>query len=106
MKNSPDDLNPDELAVSTLYRKGTSKGTYRWPGEKSRKIDQVSLKGTRKVYQSNSWNGEKIPIDSIENNGRCEGQISIEEDNFVLLGVVNGTERSNLKISHQRRRLI
>ncbi|MGN1193119.1 MAG: glycosyl hydrolase, partial [Dorea sp.] len=93
---TPDDLNPEELACSAFYRKGTTKSTYQRPGEGSRKTVIVRLKGIGQVYQMNPWDGSIIPIDFVENSGWMEGEISIEEDELVLLALAEGIKENIL----------
>ncbi|WP_188541757.1 hypothetical protein [Paenibacillus segetis] len=96
VRHTPDDLNPDELAVSAIYQKGTTKGSYQRPGDRSRKTVPVSVKGTGQVYQCNPWNGKLTAIDFEEYNGRSEGELSIEEDELVVLALFHGVNEINL----------
>ena len=100
---TPEELNPQELACSAFYQKGTTKSTYERPGEKSRESVKVSLKGTGQVCICNPWNGKLLPIDFKDNQGRMEGGVSIEEDELIILGMFHdkkiGEAQSGEKIT-------
>ena len=40
---APDEPNPDEFGVSSIFRKGTMKNTYQRPGKQSRKTIRIKL---------------------------------------------------------------
>lgn len=85
---TPDDPNPDELAVSAIYQKGSIKGSYTRPGAVSRQKISVSLNGCGKVWVCNPWNGKMDAADFKYNgSGRMTGQIEIEEDEMIILAV-------------------
>ena len=84
---SPETPNPDEIAVSSLYRKGTTKSTYQRPGRGSRREIPVSLDAEGEVFLLNPWTGQEMPLDFAAAGGRMEGTLSIEEDEMLLLAM-------------------
>lgn len=99
IKCTPEEPNPEELACSAMYQRGTTKGTYQRPGIKSQKIIPVKLKGRGQVFQCNPWNGEITPLDFVIENNYCTGKVAIEEDEMIILAVFEeerkGTELKN-----------
>lgn len=90
---SPMSPNPDELAVSALFQKGTTKSSYQRPGHISRKRLKVRLSGKGVVYHYNYWSGKKVPMnfhyDSC--NSAMTGWVELEEDELMLLLMEPGT---------------
>ena len=84
---SPEEPNPEEIAVSSLYRKGSTKSTYERPGRGSRREVAVSLDAAGQVFLLDPWSGQERPLSFTERDGRMEGTISMEEDELVLLAV-------------------
>jgi hypothetical protein len=83
---TPDDPNPDEVSVSALYRKGTTKGSYERPGTLSRRTVRVKLKGNGKVSVYDPWTGKmKSTNFCVGEDGYMEGYVRIEEDELLLL---------------------
>lgn len=96
VRYSPDDPNPDELSVSALYAKGTTKGSYQRPGRRSRRKIPVKIKGNGKVYLCDPWSGIAKPVNFINvENGYMGGNIIIEEDELILL-VLNECEKAEI----------
>lgn len=81
---TPDELNPDELACSAMYQKGTTKGSYLRPGKSSRQQIAVRLKGTGQVFVCNYWNQKVTPISFAEKDGYMCGKVWMEEDEMIL----------------------
>lgn len=85
---SPDNPNPDEMLVSAIFKKGTTKGTYERPGIVSREQIAVSLEGNGQVSIYNPWTGEESPAAFVSNTKtgpRMEGTVELEEDEMVIL---------------------
>lgn len=78
------ELNPDEISVSALYKKGTTKPTYERPGASSRRKVKVRLQGTGAVSICNPWDGTRIPADFVEEEGYMSGTVFIEEDEMIV----------------------
>lgn len=85
---SPEDPNPDEMSCSALFRKGSTKGSYRRPGEMSRKRIHVTIKGNGQVFMCNPWNGKMRVLDFEQKKGSCHGILDLEEDEMVILAVM------------------
>lgn len=82
---TPTTPNPDELAVSALYRKGTTKGTYERPGSSSRRSVALKLQGTGAVYRCNPWTGSQELEDfSMDEQGYMAGTVVLEEDELAI----------------------
>lgn len=82
---SPDDPNPDEILCSGLYKKGTTKGSYKRAGRQSRETVQVRIAGVGTVYKWNYWTGraERLAFER-QGNAMC-GRVTIEEDEMIIL---------------------
>lgn len=87
----PDDPNPEEMAVSALYRKGSTKRSYHRPGEASRSRAMIRLQGKGTVYLCDYWTGNMYPLDFIPDNGDAMfGYVDIQEDELILLCMCDG----------------
>lgn len=84
---SPDDPNPDELACSAIFRKGTTKGSYVRPGAVSQKRVDVKLKGKGDIYRCDPWSGkiEKQFFTYDPEIGFMTGKADIQEDEMIIL---------------------
>ncbi len=84
---SPDDPNPDELACSAIFRKGTTKGSYSRPGSVSQKRIEVRLKGRGDIYRCDPWSGktERQLFSYDPGIGYMTGRVDIQEDEMILL---------------------
>ena len=82
----------EEMSVSAVYRKGTTKSTYRRPGAGSRHNVCVSLEGTGAVSLLDPWSGTGRPLAFAEADGRMEGTVSLEEDELLILAVDPGAK--------------
>lgn len=100
---TPEDPNPDEILCSAAYQKGTTKGSYERPGERSRQSVPVSLLGTGAVYRCDPWTGKFTPLAFKEKNGRMEGRVEIEEDEMLLLAL-NQKETQPEAVSEEKGR--
>ncbi|MDO5423706.1 MAG: glycosyl hydrolase [Eubacteriales bacterium] len=87
VKYCPESPNPEELAVSAVFQKGTVKSTYVRPGAGSARRVRVRLEGIGQVYRWNFWDGSVSPLPFREKDGRMEGELVLEEDDFVLLAL-------------------
>lgn len=87
VKCTPENPNPDELAASAVFQKGTTKGSYQRPGKNSQKVINIKLMGEGQVYQCNPWSGELLPMDFLTERGYSTGKVAIEEDEMVILAV-------------------
>lgn len=87
---SPDDPNPDELASSAIFRKGTTKGSYIRPGVVSQRRIEVKLKGRGDIYKCNPWTGKiKKQLFSYEPEiGYMTGAVHIQEDEMLILAMM------------------
>lgn len=86
-------LNPDEISVSAMYRKGTTKGSYERPGSISRRKVSVSFKGNGIVYECNPWDGKIRKRDFRPGpDGYMNGSIYLEEDEMILLALTKEME--------------
>ena len=84
----PDQPNADEAAVSAIYRKGTTKGSYQRPGSSSRRTELVRLHGEGKVTSLDPFSGKEKSLSFIpDGKGYMEGVISLEEDELLILSV-------------------
>lgn len=84
----PENPNPDEISVSAMYRKGTTKGSYERPGSISRRKVSVRLKGNGTVYECNPWDGKIRKRDfQAGPDGYMSGTVFLEEDEMILLAL-------------------
>ena len=82
---APQDPNPDEMAVSALYKKGTTKGSYQRPGLSTRAEAKVCLEGVGQVSLLDPFSGQVRPLPFWEENGCMCGTLELEEDEMTLL---------------------
>lgn len=84
---TPEEPNPDELACSAIFKKGTVKGSYVRPGKVSQRRIEVKLKGIGDVYRCNPWSGkiERQEFTYDEKIGYMTGEIEIQEDEMIIL---------------------
>lgn len=82
---SPQEQNPEELAVSALYKKGSTKGSYERPGESSLRSETVRLTGKGQVYLCDYWTGEMRPLPFREEAGSMVGTVDLQEDELKVL---------------------
>lgn len=87
---APGEPHSEEMAVSAMYRQGTTKSSYRRPGRGSRRRIPTSLDAVGTVYLLNPWSGRERELEFTARDGRMEGSIEIEEDEMVLLAVREG----------------
>ena len=81
----PEHPNPDEMAVSAIFRKGSIKGSYRRPGSKSKKEMPIALKGRGRVFALEPFSGTQTELSFVEGaDGYMHGKVSIEEDELLL----------------------
>lgn len=87
---SPDDPNPDELACSAIFKKGTTKGSYIRPGIVSQKRMEVKLKGRGDIYKCDPWTGkiEKQLFFYDPEIGYMKGAVRIQEDEMLVLAMM------------------
>lgn len=87
---APDDPNPDEFGVSSIFRKGTMKSTYQRPGKSSRKTVRVKIHETRngEIRLCNPWSGK------METIGGSVMEVEIEEDELLLLAIEKENEKN------------
>lgn len=93
---SPKDPNPDELACSAIFKKGTTKGSYIRPGIVSQRRLEVKLKGRGDIYRCDPWTGkiEKQLFFHDPQIGFMKGAVHIQEDEMVVLAMMpHETER-------------
>lgn len=80
--------NQDEVAVSSLYRKGTTKGSYRRPGSSSTKVISVKLNAQGSVRQYDPFSDTSRILPFLpDGKGHMTGLIRIQEDEIVFLEV-------------------
>lgn len=79
---------PQGVSVSGIFGYGTTKESYQRPGLRSRQLISLSLEGEGQVYLCNPWAGTTTPLDFRNEQGLCSGQLSIEEDELLLLALV------------------
>lgn len=84
---TPEDPNPDAISVSAIYRKGTLKGSYERPGASSRREMKVRIADCGRVVSCDPWNGMEQKITSVWENGKLSVQVSMEEDEMMILAV-------------------
>lgn len=85
---APEEPNSEELAVSAIYKKGTTKPSYRRPGTTGRKHILAGLKGNGNVYRCDPWSGRKEKMAFADNgSGYMAGWLDIEEDEMILLAM-------------------
>ncbi|MBR2264230.1 MAG: hypothetical protein IJ917_07830, partial [Firmicutes bacterium] len=82
--------NPDELAVSAIYRKGSLKRSYERPGTNSRGSIFVQIEGVGQVSRMDPFSGKIEELSFTEKDGRMEGALEIEEDEMVFLAMEKG----------------
>lgn len=84
----PENPNSDEAAVSAIYRKGTTKGSYQRPGRVSRKAVFVRLRGEGDVTCLDPYGGTEKNCSFVpDGNGYMAGVINIEEDELLIFAV-------------------
>ena len=89
---SPENLNPDEIAVSAIFKKGTTKGSYRRPGRASRQKCCVGIKGKGTVWCLEPFSGKRRKLDFIYKAGYMQGSVWLEEDELIILELDKKTE--------------
>jgi len=82
---TPHEPNPEEFSVSALFKRGTTKGTYRKAGRKSRRKIHVKLHGVGNVYLCDPWSNKKTRLHFYEEKGYMCGTVNIEEDELLIL---------------------
>lgn len=84
---SPETPNPDEFSCSSLFKKGTIKGSYRRPGEKSMDKIKIEIKSCGNLYSLNPWSGKKIRVSTQYdcNTGFLSAYFDIQEDELLML---------------------
>ncbi len=83
---APDEKNPEELAVSGIYRWKTVRGSYRRPGEKSRRTVAVRFAGNGPVSVLEPFSGREYPAAAVPcGDGFSLAEVTLEEDELVLL---------------------
>lgn len=96
VKFSPEDPNPDEMAVSALYKKGTTKSSYVRPGKVSRKAAELTIRGEGTVSFCDYWTGEVYPLDFVaDGKGNMTGKVELEEDQMIVLMMDLDSEKIN-----------
>lgn len=85
---TPDDPNPDAVSVSAIYRKGTVKGSYQRLGKVSERLIKADIHNRGRVLLCNPWDGTEKELPVQEKDGRLHLEISMEEDELVMLAVV------------------
>ncbi len=95
--------NPDEIAVSAMYRRGTLKRSYERPGAASRETIFVQMEGVGQVSRLDPFSGKSLALPFTEKNGRMEGWIEIEEDEMVFLAMEQGKAPQSIREYHLRR---
>lgn len=93
---SPDDPNPDEILCSGLYKKGTTKGSYKRAGRKSRKTIQVKIVGEGIVYKWNYWTGKAEELSFEKQGDYMCGSVTIEEDEMVILALDENGKKEDI----------
>lgn len=91
IKFTSEEPNPDEFAVSALFKKGTTKGSFERAGINSRVIVPVKLHGTGNVYLCDPWSGNKVLLDFQGDGEYMAGTIPIEEDELLLFMIETKT---------------
>ncbi len=88
---SPEDPNPDELACSAIFKKGTTKGSYIRPGALSQRRIQVKLKGRGAIYKCDPWSGKiEGQLFTYEpETGYMTGWVDIQEDEMIILAMLS-----------------
>ena len=85
----PDEPNPDEAAVSAIYRKGTTKGSYQRPGRQSRHAVFVRLFGEGDVFLLDPYSGTKEKLEFVaDGKGYMAGVVQIEEDELLIFAIL------------------
>ena len=100
IKFTPEEPNPDEFAVSALFKKGTTKGSFERAGLNSRVTVPIKLHGIGNVYLCDPWTGNKSLLDFQKEDEYMAGTIRIEEDELLLFMMEKKTAE---ELSHQRR---
>ena len=118
---APDEPNPDEFGVSSIFRKGTMKSTYQRPGKQSRKTIRIKLHDEEdgEIRLCNPWSGKMEVIsgsammvenaDIAEDKGTAqqyrEMTVEIEEDELILLAIEkkekNRTDNYNTEVTEK-----
>ncbi len=93
---SPDSPNPDELACSAIFRKGTTKGSYTRPGSVSQRRIPVKLKGRGDIYKCNPWNGQiELQLFTYDpKTGYMTGWTDIQEDEMIIFTMLPAQTKS------------
>lgn len=87
---TPDKLNHETLAAAAFYRKETIKPFYKRDTKKMQV--PVKLRGEGTVYKCDPWSGKMSLLDFTSASGWSYGNLTIEEDEMVILALVFGKE--------------
>lgn len=83
---APDEEHGEEIVVSAIYRRGTTKSTYARPGAPSRREVEVTIEGAGAVSLCDPWSGTERPAAFIDDGaGHVRGTVLIEEDEMLVL---------------------